>query len=112
MNFKYFWLFTLWCCSKIMAEHLHGVIRNLEILSSLKTNTLKIFKTDPTNQNFKMYWKEYGIGTLKLNKIHQFGIVELVPNASIIDISYINFTKYTLARQVLLLELTSELINE
>ena len=111
MIFKHLWLFTFWCSRITMAEHLNVVIKNLEILSSLKTNTLKIFKNDPTNHNFKIYRKEYGIDTLKLNKIHQFGQVELVPNASIIDISYINFTKYTLSKQVLVLELTSELMN-
>ena len=109
MTFKYFWIFIL--SKVIMAEDLNVVIKNLEILSSLKTNTLKIVKKDPTYPNFKIYLKEYGIGTLKLNKIHQFGQVELVPNASLIDISYINFTKYTLAKQVLVLESTSELMN-
>ena len=111
MIFKHLWLFTFWCSRITMAEHLNVVIKNLEILSCLKTNTLKILKKDPTNHNFKIYRKEYGIDTLKLNKIHQFGQVELVPNASLIDISYINFTKYTLAKQVLVLELTSELMN-
>ena len=109
MTFKYFWIFIL--SKVIMAEHLNVVIKNLEILSSLKTNTLKIFKKDPTNPNFKTYLKEYGIGTLKLNKMHQFGQVELVPNTSIIDISYANFTKYALSKQVLVLELTSDLMN-
>ena len=111
MIFKHLWIFTFWCSKITMAEHLNVVIKNLETLSCLKTNTLKIFKKDPTNHNFKVYRKEYGIDTLKLNKIHQFGQVELVPNASLIDISYINFTKYTLAKQVLVLESTSELMN-
>ena len=111
MIFKHLWIFTFWCSKITMAEHLNMVIKNLGILSSLKTNTLKIFKKDPTNHNFKIYWKEYGVDTLRLNKMHQFGQVELVPHASIIDISHINFTKYTLSKKVLVLELTSELMN-